>query len=182
MKTAAILILSCLLAAFVAHAEEPKTAAPAATAKHDASSIIINGQIAPAFTLVTLDGKTVGPAELKGKVVLLNFFATWCGPCMAEMPHLEKEIWPKFKDANFILISVGREHNASELKAFRDKKHFTFPIAPDPKREVYGMFAKQYIPRNYVIDTTGKVAYQSTGFSNDISGLKEAIERALGNK
>src|SRR6266576_6534666 len=73
------------------------------------------GQEAPAFECTTLDGKKVDLKNLRGKVVLINFFATWCGPCMAEMPHLEKEIWHAYQGDNFAMISIGREHSDAEL-------------------------------------------------------------------
>jgi len=123
------------------------------------------GQKAPNFTVQTLDGHILRLAELRGQVVLINFFATWCGPCMAEMPELEKQIWKKYKDHNFLVVAIGREHSEAELKKFVREKKFSFPVAPDPKREVYGRFASQFIPRIFLIDKEGKIIYQSSGYS-----------------
>lgn len=138
------------------------------------------GQDVPAFTVKTLDGQTIDITKMKGKVILLNFFATWCAPCMLEMPHVEKDIWQKLKNENFIVLAVGREHSAEELIKFNKEKGFTFSIAPDPKRSVYSLFAKELIPRNYVIDKKGKIAFQGTGYEEkEFKSMIEKIQKLL---
>ncbi len=141
------------------------------------------GQAVPSFKLTTITGEEFDIQKMKGKTVLINFFATWCGPCMSEMPHLQKEIWEKFKGENFVVIAVGREHSSEELVKFNNEKGFTFLMAPDPKRDVYGLFAKAYIPRNYLIDKTGKIAYQSVGFNKEeFQVLKSMIQKLVYDK
>jgi thiol-disulfide isomerase/thioredoxin len=108
--------------------------------------------------------------ESKGTVVLINFFATWCGPCMGEMPHIESDIWQPLKGDKFLILAIGREHSKDELIKFKKEKGFTFPIAPDSKRAVYSLFAKQFIPRNVVIGKDGKIAYQSMGYTKEEFG------------
>ena len=125
------------------------------------------GQRAPQFSVTTIDGERLSLRDLRGKIVLLNFFATWCGPCMAELPRVEKEIWRRYRGPDFIVLAVGREHTAKELIAFNRKKGFTFRIAPDPKREIYAEYADKFIPRTYLIDRRGRIAYQSVGFSDE---------------
>jgi peroxiredoxin len=153
---------------------------PGTLANEDASTLTKVGDAVPAFTIETTAGQKLTPASLKGKVVLLNFFATWCGPCVAEMPHLQK-LHEQFKDNDsFAMVSVGREHQADEVKQFAEKQKLTFPVAADPKREAYGLFAKQYIPRNYVIDGEGKIIFQSVGFSEpEFKQMTATIEKAL---
>src|SRR5262245_19495644 len=130
----------------------------------DESTLTRVGQESPAFEFTTLDGKRADLKSLRGKVVLVNFFATWCGPCMEEMPHVEKQVWQKFKDRNFAMVAIGREHENKELADFPKKRAVTFPIAGDPKRKNYSRYATQYIPRNYVIGADGKILFQSVGF------------------
>lgn len=134
------------------------------TAKNYQGSLLKTGDQVPEFTVTTLDVKEISIKDLKGKVVLINFFATWCGPCMKELPEVQKQLWPKFKDENFAMVSIGREHTKDELTKWNQKKGFTFPIAPDQKREVYSKFASQYIPRNFIVDKTGKIIWQGVGF------------------
>jgi peroxiredoxin len=138
------------------------------------------GQQVPEFDWATLDGQKFDTKMLHGKVVLVNFFATWCGPCMEEMPHLQKDIFQKFKDKNFVMVSIGREHNDAELKEFQKKREFTIPIAADPQRKIYGRFATQYIPRNYVIAADGKIAFQSVGYTQEeFKKMIEVIDKEL---
>ncbi len=138
------------------------------------------GQIAPQFTVTTLDGQEINIEHLKEKIALINFFATWCDLCMTEMPLLEKEIWQKFKDKDFIVIAIGREHSKEELIEFKQKSKLSFLMAPDPNREVYQEFATMYIPRNYLIDREGRIVYQSRGYTDEeFKTLVNKIEEFL---
>jgi len=153
---------------------------PALGQTPDTTTLTKTGQVVPDFSVTTIEGKVVRIAELRGKIVLINFFATWCGPCMGEMPHVEKEIWLKMRSEHLVVLAIGREHSTEELVKFNKEKGFTFLIAPDPKREVYRLFAKQFIPRNYLIGRDGKIIYQSMGYSEEEFGkLVELIRTQL---
>ena len=124
------------------------------------------GQPLPAFT-ISNDQQTVHSADLKGKVVLINFFATWCGPCLQELPQMQ-QLWATHKNnKNLVILVIGREHSQREITAFKAKKGFDLPMYPDEKRLVYSLFATQYIPRNYLVDAQGHIAYTSVGFGPD---------------
>lgn len=141
------------------------------------------GQTVPEFSITTLDGKKYSTKELKGKIVLVNFFATWCGPCNAELSRVETDIWKKYKSGGLIILAIGREHTKEELVKFAKKKKFTFPIAADMEKKVYSLFATKFIPRTYLIDRNGKIIYQSVGFDEQGFGkMLETIRKGLVNK
>jgi peroxiredoxin len=145
------------------------------------TTLVKVGDNAPDFVCQTLSGNEFSLSKQKGKVVLVNFFATWCGPCKAELPHLEKEIFRKFGDQkDFALIVIGREHTTQDLEKFEKDKGFSLPMAADSKRAIYGKYATQYIPRNFVIGKDGKIKWASTGYSEaDFQKMVRAIKNEL---
>lgn len=147
----------------------------------NSSSLVKLDQIVPKFSFTTADGKTLNLSDYKGKVILINFFATWCGPCMTEMPHIENDIWKNLKDnPNFTILSIGRDHSQEEINAFIKNHNYTFPIYADKGKKIYNLFATQYIPRNYLIDQSGKVVYASIGFyEEEFQKLIEKINSLL---
>ncbi len=79
------------------------------------------------------DGNEFSTAQANGKVVLINFFATWCGPCQMELPHVEA-VWKEHRDNDrFALLVIGREETTDSVRTFREEQGFSFPIAPDPR-------------------------------------------------
>ena len=131
----------------------------------DTINYLHEGDYIPQFNIPLEDGTTITSADLKSKVTVLSFFATWCGPCLRELPHVQTEMWDKYKsNPNFRLFVVGREHTSEELAKFKTEKKYTFPIIADTKREIFSLFAKQNIPRMYLIDKTGKIVLMSEGF------------------
>lgn len=139
------------------------------------------GSEMPQFSLNSSVYGDLNSADLKGKVVLVSMFATWCGPCQLELAEIEKELWPKYKDnAGFKLVVIGREHTDAQLADYNRKKGFTFPLYPDPKRGAFSKFAESTIPRAYLYDKEGKLVYSSIGYSKDeFAKLLKAIEEAL---
>lgn len=144
---------------------------------NNSSDIIIVGDKVPDFTVKTINNSVICIKELRGKYVLINFFATWCSPCMSELPYIEK-LNRKFTNKNIEIIAIGREHDMAELIEFNKQKHFTFNIAADPNRIIYNLFASKYIPRNYIISPKGKVIYQHNGFSkSEISKIESILQK-----
>ena len=125
------------------------------------------GQQVPAFAIVTKTG-VITKDSLKGKVSLINFFATWCVPFMQELPVLQKEIWERYKDhKGFRLFVIGRDHTDAEMDSFKKMKEFTLPFYADKSQGVYAQFAAKYIPRNYLINKEGQIVYSSMGYTRE---------------
>ena len=137
-------------------------------AQDNNADIVKVGDSMPAFTLHSTVNGTVNSEDLKEKVVLINIFATWCGPCQSELAEVQKTLWPKYKDnKDFCMLVIGREHTDDQLTEYNKRKGFTFPLYPDPKREVTGKFASQYIPRSYLINKEGKVISATVGYKKE---------------
>lgn len=142
------------------------------------------GDDVPSFSFEIEKGKTVNIADYKGKIILINLFATWCPPCNVELPLVQKDIWDKHKDdKNFAFFVFGREEGWDKLIPYKAKKGFTFPILPDLERFVFNKFAKQSIPRNILIDENGKIIYQSIGYEKiEFEALVKLINNKLSSK
>lgn len=139
------------------------------------------GDAIPTFELDSKVYGKVKPADLKGKVVLVSLFATWCGPCQLELAEVQSTLWPKYKDnKNFTMLVIGREHTDEQLTKYNERKKFSFPLYPDPKREVFSKFAEKSIPRAYLFGKDGKLIYSSIGYTKEeFQHLLKAIEEAL---
>jgi peroxiredoxin len=134
----------------------------------------------PQFKVVTIDGKTFDMAAMKGKVVVLNLWATWCGPCKQEMPRLESEVWKNSNPANFAMVAIAREETNDKIAPFRKSNNLTFPMAADPDRSIYKRFASAGIPRTYVIGRDGVIKFQSLGYvQEEFSKFKAVLKAEL---
>ena len=118
------------------------------------------GDIAPDFEMSLPSGKTIKLSSLRGKVVMLQFTASWCGVCRKEMPHIEKDIWQKHKNnPNFALFGLDREEPAETVLKFAKATGVTYPIGLDPKADIFATYAEREagITRNVIIDKDGKI-------------------------
>jgi peroxiredoxin len=147
----------------------------------DSTTLTRIGDIAPAFTCSTIDGKAIDISKLKGKVIMINFFATWCGPCNSELPVVQSNIWEKYmNNPEFVLVVIGREHTEKEVSDFVSAKHFTMPFAADPKREIFKLYATQNIPRNVIIGKDGRIIFQGTGYTKaEFRKIEELLAERL---
>jgi len=148
------------------------------------SSLTEIGGIAPEFMVLAEDGSTIDSANLRGKVVVVNFFATWCGPCILELPHLDA-VWNEFgQNKDFVIIAIGREETRESVAQFKAARGMALPMAADPTRAAYDRFAIESIPRTYVISRGGTILYQTVGFSSaegpaEFEKMREVIVREL---
>ena len=111
------------------------------------------------FTLTDRAGKKYALKDLKGKVVVLNFWATWCPPCRKEMPDLEA-LYERFKDQGLVILAISDEESA-KVDPFIAERKFSYPVLLDPGRKVNTLFRVNGIPKNFVFDRTGKLVAQS---------------------
>ena len=107
------------------------------------------------------DGKTIALEQLKGKVVVLQFTASWCSVCRKEMPHLEKEVWQRFKEEDFILIGVDYDEPLDKVVAFKKQMKTTYPMSLDLDAEIFSKFAhkKSGVTRNVVLNKDGEIVF-----------------------
>ncbi len=150
-------------------------------AQDNSSDIVKVGDRMPSFTIVSDKGHSTASSTFKGKVVLINFFATWCPPCQKELASVQQKLWPKYKNnKDFVLLVIGREHTDADLAKYNEMKGFTFPLYPDKSRAIYSSFAKSLIPRSYLIDKSGKIIYASKGYTDqEFEALMQEIEKSL---
>lgn len=139
------------------------------------------GQEAPEFDYYDLSNQRFNFADLKGQVVLVNFFATWCGPCRHELPLLETVIWEKYKKTEgFKMLVFGRGHNPEEINKFKAQNLYDLPMYPDNGEIIYNLFASRYIPRTFIVDKKGLIAYISIGFNkSDFDEMIKAVDTLL---
>lgn len=124
---------------------------------------IADGANAPAFQLASMNGKPLSLGELKGQVVLINFWASWCGPCRQEMPILE-QLYHSYQAAGFTLVGVNVEPNANDAQKFLKGTPVSFPILFDPDSKVSKLYEVTGMPSTVILDRNGKVRYVHHGY------------------
>ncbi|MBD3286845.1 redoxin domain-containing protein [candidate division WOR-3 bacterium] len=129
---------------------------------------------APDFTLKDMSGKSHTVSAYKGKVVLLDFWATWCGPCKKEIPHLEA-IYNKYKSQGFAALGIGLDKE-SNLERYLSKTPIAYTVLVDEKGVSGGLYGISGIPRTILIDKKGRIAYDHTGYR---PGMENQIEQEV---
>ena len=148
----------------------------------DRGFLIRIGDKAPNFSMEFTDGTKAQLKDFKGKPVMLQFTASWCSVCIKEMPHIEDEIWQKWKDDGLIVIGVDRDEPLEKAQMLIDKTKVTYPISLDPGAEIYKKFAaeKSGVTRNVIIDKNGEVVFLTRLFKIDeFEEMKLKIETLL---
>ena len=141
------------------------------------------GDMAPDFSLKLTDGSTFKLSEQRGKVVMLQFTASWCGVCRKEMPHIEEEIWQVHRDdPEFTLLGIDREEPLEKVQAFMKSVGTTYPMALDEHADVFASYADREsgITRNVLIDRKGRIIkltrlYNPEEFEELVNRIEEAL-------
>ncbi len=126
----------------------------------DRAYLVKVGDRAPDFSMKLTNGKTTKLSDLKGKVVMLQFTASWCSVCRKEMPFIERDIWQKHKaNPNFTLMAIDRDEPLETVLKFTKSIPITYPIGLDPKADIFALYAQREagITRNVIIDKNGKI-------------------------
>lgn len=137
-----------------------------------------SGGRAPAIGLQDLAGRPVALEGLRGKVVLVDFWASWCGPCREELPVLES-FHVQYKPKGLVVIGVNIDNDAQNMKEFLRREKLSFTIVPDAKREVAGRYEPTKMPSSYLIDKKGIVRHVHAGFKRADAVALEAEIKAL---
>jgi peroxiredoxin len=149
----------------------------------DYGYIVKIGQQIPDFSMELPNGKTVKMADLKGKVVMLQFTASWCGVCRKEMPHIEADIWNKYKDnKNFALYGIDLDEPKEVVEKFAKQIPITYPLALDPKGGIFYQFAEKGagVTRNVIVDKTGKIVFMTRLYKDEeFQEMKKVIADLL---
>lgn len=146
----------------------------------EATTLVKAGDTAPDFTVEMFDGGKATLSELRGKVVLLNFWATWCPPCRQELARVQTDLIDRFAGRDFVFLPVSRGEKRDAVAAFREKQGYAFPMGLDPEQTIYGLYASNYIPRNFLIGPDGKVLSATVGYEpEEFDALVATIEQAL---
>ncbi len=132
-------------------------------------------QSAPDFTLASLSGSNLRLQEQRGNVVMLNFWATWCGPCRREMPQLNR-LYGKYRDAGFVLLGVNVDEDRARAAGLAQKLGVQFPVLFDPAQSVTRLYDLGSMPATVLIDRDGRVRYIHRGYQD---GTEDAYDRQI---
>lgn len=132
---------------------------------------------APDFTLTTFDGEEIRLAELRGRVVVINFWASWCAPCIEEAPELEAT-WQTYKDQGVLFVGIDYLDSESKGRAFLETHGITYPNGPDLGQKISGAYHIRGVPETFVIDAEGNITYfAALPITRDVLSLE--IEKAM---
>lgn len=154
--------------------------------KKSPQHIVKVGDEAPNFTIKYPDGTRKQVRDLRGKVIMLQFTASWCPVCLKEMPFIEKEIYKKYKNnENFVLLGIDLKENPEEIAKFIKAANITYPIISDIDGKIFELYAEKEagVTRNIIIDKEGKIAFLTRLYERrEFNAMKAKIKALLKEK
>ena len=166
-------------------AKTEETAVKAGAVSDKRGYIVKVGDMVPDFNLMMMDGTTLNIKELRGKVVMLQFTASWCSVCRKEMPHIESDIWQKLKDnPEFALYGIDLKETPEVTADFAKAIPVTYPLTLDPEGERFALFCDKGagVTRNIILDRTGKIImltrlYDEAEFASMVKLINEELAK-----
>jgi peroxiredoxin len=140
-----------------------------------ASAAILTSRLAPDFTLHSMAGANLRLQEQRGQVVLLNFWASWCGPCRQEMPHLDR-LYEKYHSAGFQLLGVNVDEDVRNAAGVSSKLGLHFPVLLDTEKKVSRLYDLGTMPSTVLIDRDGRIRYIHRGYQD---GYEQTYEEQI---
>lgn len=159
MKTLLRFIPLCLLVALLhggCIGEEPPSP--------ESTTLVGVGESAPDFTVELFDGGTQRLSDLRSRVVLLTFFASWCPECREELSVVRTQVLDRFADTDFTFLCISRGETRETISEFRTTYGYDFPMGLDPSASIFGLYALQGVPRNFLLDASGTIVSLTIGY------------------
>lgn len=141
----------------------------------NANATIAVSTNAPDFTLRSMDGPNLRLQEQRGQVVMINFWATWCGPCRQEMPHLTR-LYDKYRSAGFVMLGVNVDDDARRATDLATKLGLKFPVLLDTDKTVSRLYDLGTMPTSVLVDRNGRVRYVHNGY---VAGYEDLYEKQI---
>ena len=177
MKQIIIFFLTLILNTTISNSQDKKV--------YDDGYLVSVGDTAPDFTIKEAGGRTYKLSDLRGKIVMLQFTASWCSVCRTEMPFIEKDIWQVKKDAGLVVIGIDRDEPVEKVIQFRKDVKITYPLAMDPGADIFGLFAQKEagVTRIVIIDRSGKIVFLTRLYKEEeFNRMKKLIFSELTSK
>jgi peroxiredoxin len=152
---------------------------------YDNGYIVRVGDMAPDFKINEAGGNSYKLSDLKGKVVMLQFTASWCSVCRTEMPFIEKEIWQEKKSSGLVVLGIDRDEPLEKVLGFSKDIGITYPLALDPGADIFGLYALKEagVTRNVIIDRSGKIIFLTRLYERpEFDEMKKVIFKELDSK
>jgi peroxiredoxin len=177
MKINSVTIWTVILI-FSVSCGQTKTREHEIKAKPDDKGYIVKaGDMAPDFVINEAGGDSYRLSDLRGKVVMLQFTASWCSVCRTEMPFIEEEIWKPKQTEGLVVIGIDRDEPPDKVIKFREDMAVTYPLALDPGAEIFGLYAHKEagVTRNVIIDGSGRIIFLTRLFDREEFDLMKKI-------